>query len=198
VATVPSSITWTAGTIPTAAQFNSNIRDPINFFKIPPRVAVAWNATPVTRTATATWELMRWNVDINDTDGIHDPVTNNSRLVAATAGMYHVWCNIVWEEHSLQAYDGARGIMIRKNSAGAVGTGTLIGIDHRKCNTNPLERYGASQQGADGYAALAVNDYVEAFAYDTDDDTVFGTPVGCYLDPSSYGAHRFGMTWVSI
>lgn len=199
VPTAPTA--FVPGNIPSATNMNTSVRDAINFFLNPPRCSVRDNRGTVTRTATGTWELLAWNVDVVDTDAIHDPVTNNSRLIAKTAGMYYVWFNIQWELHNTQAYDGERGVMIRKNSAGAVGTGTLVGIDHRASNSNPLEKWAASMQGVAAYVAMAVNDYVECFAYDNDDDTTgfpAFTPVGCYLDTTDYNAHRFGMEWVSI
>lgn len=196
---VPNPKTWAPGNIPTAAEFNTDIRDAIGFFKAPPRAQTRHNAT-ITRASRTTWSLLPWNNEITDTDGgMHDNATNNSRLIAKTAGRYHVWANVTWEDHSVQPFEGDRGLQIRKNSAGAVGTGTLIAVDHRHCKTTAIGSHGASQQGCDGYVSMAVNDYVECFVYDADDDTVpIATPTGCYLEPQTWAAQRFGMVWVSI
>ena len=193
---VPSPTTWTPGNIPSAAQFNADIRDAITFFKAPPRSQVMHNAT-ITRPSRTSWSLVPWNTEITDTDAMHDNVTNNSRLIAKTAGRYHVWVNITWEDHLVQAFEGDRGVQIRKNSAGSIVTGTLIGIDHRHCKTTAVGSQGASQQGCDGYVSLAVNDYVECFVYDADDGTSGGA-VGCSLEPQVWAAQRFGMNWISI
>jgi hypothetical protein len=197
MATIPVAFTYADNTIATAAQFNAQIKDAQNFLKSVPRAQVMHNAL-ITRPTQTSWSLVPWNLDIDKTDGggMHSTVTNNSRVIALTAGVYHCWVNITWEDHAIQAFDGDRGVQIRKNSAGNVGTGTLVGVDHRHCFTNPTPAVGASQHGCEGYIFLAVNDYIETFVYDADNDTS-GGPVGCYLDPAVWFAQRFGMRWVS-
>lgn len=190
---------YVPGNIPTASDFNTFIRNAINYFVNPPR-AIAKNTTgTITRTATATWQLMTWNNQVDDTDAIYDPAgTHPERMIIVTPGRYHVWLNCVWENHNVQPYDGDRGIQIRKNSGGLVTGGDIVAVDHRASNSNPNTTYSATQQGCDGYFSMAATDYFECFAYDTDDDTVLGSPVGCYLDTTRHNSHRFGVQWVSI
>jgi len=198
----PSQQLWVAGRIPTAAQFNDDIRDAINFFKTPPRAQATHNAT-ISRPNRTSWSVIPWNTTVTETDGssMHNPGSNaGQRLVAQSAGYYYCWCNLTWEDHTAQPFDGTRGCAIRKNSAGSAAGGELVGIDQRHCKTNAIGSHGASQQGCDGYVFLAVNDYIEAFAYDADNDTVGfpSTDVGCYLEPQTWSAQRFGMIWVSV
>lgn len=194
--TVPNpKSNWVAGTVPTANEFNSNIRDAINFFLSPPRVQVTHSAT-ITRPSPASWSLIPWNTEAADADSTHDPVTANSQLVAKTPGLYHVWANITWEDHAASFYDGDRGVQIRKNSGGSNSLGTLIGIDHRHCNTLQLVgSSGASFQGCDGFVWMnGSTDYVECFAFDDDNDS---GGVGCSLKPNRWAAQRFGMVWIA-
>lgn len=205
---IPVPTIWADNTIPLASQFNTDIKGTVNFLRSVPRAQVMHNATIQRTTGGPTsngrtnWSVLPWNVDIDKTDGsaMHNTSTNNSRIIAQTAGVYHVWANITWEDHTSQSFDGDRGIQIRKNSAGAVGTGTLIGVDHRHCKTQLFGGQGATQQGCEGYVSMAVNDYLEVFVYDADDDVVpiVLTACGCFLEPQTWFAQRFGMRWVSI
>jgi len=204
--TVPNpKSNWVAGTVPTANEFNSNIRDAINFFLSPPRAIArdthAGSGNPIVRSTPTAWSLIPWNTTVAETDGasMHDPSTtaSSAKLVAQTAGLYHVWASINWEDHTIFPFDGDRGLQIRKNSGGSASGGTLIAIDHRHCKTSAVGAHGASQQGCDGYVSLAVNDYVESFAFDDDNDTVGGNPSGCYLWPGTWNAARFGMVWIA-
>lgn len=58
------------------------------------------------------------NQDRYDTDAIHDPSTNNSRLTCKTAGVYHIHGQIMWATHAT----GLRSAVIRLNGT------TIIGI----------------------------------------------------------------------
>ena len=203
MATIPTTKTWAVNDIPTAAEFNQYVRDAHNFFKAPPRVLVKSNVD-LTRSSRTSWSLVTWNTPIAETDGTNGHVSGQpSRIVALTAGRYHVWCNIQWEDHTVQLSEGDRGIQIRKNSGGSDSGGASVGIDHRHAQTAanvPNTAPGCSQQGVEGFVSLAVNDYVEVFAYDADDDTTGIFPTvdsGCTLDLTRYNAARFGMVWIS-
>jgi hypothetical protein len=50
--------------------------------------------------ADITWTILAFDSEDWDTDGIHDTVTNNSRLTCQTAGKYVVFANIGWAGNS--------------------------------------------------------------------------------------------------
>jgi len=57
------------------------------------RVTHSVNQSILDSTATIlAFDTERW-----DTDGIHDPVTNNSRLTVVTAGKYVICANVEWD-----------------------------------------------------------------------------------------------------
>ena len=198
VPTVPAT-PYSPGNIPNQTDFNTYIRDAQNFFLNVPRVVAKSSTGTVARSTPTNWDPVAWNAEDMDNDTSHDTVTNNSRLIAKTAGTYYAWVSIVWENHSVQAYDGLRACVIRKNSAGSPVGGSQVALDRRASNSNPNGNYTASNQGCGGYVALAVNDYVEVLVYDNDDDTIpISTAVGCYLETTIYASMRFGMQWVSI
>ena len=91
MATVPNPITWAPGNIPTASQFNTDVRDAITFFVSPPRVMVKNSATSASITPL-TWTRLDWNQEDSDPDGIHGATTQ--RLIAVTAGRYFVTIHV--------------------------------------------------------------------------------------------------------
>lgn len=187
MATVPNNKTWSPGNIPTAAEFNTNIRDAINFYKAPPRVLV--KNSVVQDLVNATWTALTWNQEDADTDGIHSTSSNTSRLTAVTAGRYFVTISIRWEDHIL-GYSGVRGVQVRKNSAGAVGSGSCVCIDMRHHQDNLTGSIGAANQSTCGYVYLGVGDYVEAFGYQTDGGN-------SEVSHTTTSGNRFGAIWVS-
>jgi len=56
--------------------------------------------------------IITWNQEDYDTDGMHDNVTNNSRITIKTAGKYSVMAQFEWASNS----SGKRIIDIMKNS----------------------------------------------------------------------------------
>jgi len=71
------------------------------------RVTKSADQTLSNNTATA----VAWDVETFDTDGLHDNVTNNSRLTAAITGKYLVGATLVYIENQT----GGRGVHVRKN-----------------------------------------------------------------------------------
>ena len=59
-----------------------------------------------------TTTVITWNQEDYDTDGMHDNVTNNSRITIKTAGKYSALAQIVWASNST----GKRIVNITKNS----------------------------------------------------------------------------------
>lgn len=142
----------------TAARFNS-IATALNFLLNPPEV----NATNTAGTSIPNnvLTLVPFASETKDTgptwDGaMHDNVTNNSRVVATTAGTYRVEARIAFAANAT----GRRAISVRLNSGGSGSGGTqqfAIGI------ANP----GAGDLAVCKDAievSLAANDYIEVFA----------------------------------
>jgi len=60
-----------------------------------------------------TWTTLTFDSEAYDTDGIHDPSTNNSRLTCRTAGKYLVYFALNWHGNDT----GYRHTRLRKNGA---------------------------------------------------------------------------------
>jgi hypothetical protein len=137
---------------------NLDIRDAVNFLLSPPRAACYRAADK--STADATYVVYDMDLELYDpyTPAAHSTVTNNSRLIAAEAGLYTVKTHVSWAANST----GSRSVMLRKNAAGSSVGGTLI-ID-----TSTLPSAGAA-----GFLGLTVdtqlnaNDYIEVFTKQT-------------------------------
>jgi hypothetical protein len=86
-------MTFTAGTVLTAAQLNSNLRDPINFIITPP-LLICRQAVATQPLTNGVWTPINMDAEDIDRDGMHSTVTNPSRATAQTAGYYDV-CGIV-------------------------------------------------------------------------------------------------------
>lgn len=96
--------------------------------------------------ANVTPTALALNSETYDTDGMHDPVTNNSRVTFQKAGKYLVIANVVWANYGT----GYRFLSIRKN-----GTTTLANVS--------VVPGGVTEQ-AQAVATIAnfvVGDYVE-------------------------------------
>ena len=87
--------------------------------------------------------IITWNQEDYDTDGMHDNVTNNSRITIKTAGKYSVMAQFEWESNST----GKRIIDIMKNSI-AVGKANYLAS-------------GSSQHTVSFVGDLAVDDILE-------------------------------------
>lgn len=192
MATVPNPKTWSPGNIPTATEMNTDLRDAINFFKAPPRVLVKNNAQ--VDIPPQAWTLLTWNTEDADTDAMHSTSSNTSRLVAATAGRYEVKLQIRWEDHLDP--EGVRACQIRKNSAGAVGSGNLVTADIRHHQDYLTGDHGASIQHCTGYIYLAASDYVEAFVWHNQNTPIVGYD-NSLVEHDMGDNIRFGALWVS-
>lgn len=92
---------------------------------------------------------LAFNTEKYDTDTIHDPSTNNSRLTCKTAGQYTISASIQFASNST----GSRSILIVLNGT------TIIGSDQRRAADI------ATTCNLSIDYVLAVNDYVEVQAY---------------------------------
>jgi len=86
VATVPVEMTAVAGAVLTAAQWNSNVRDAINFIIAPPLALL--RQTVSQSIANGAWVPVNLDTEDLDRDNAHSTVTNTSRYTAQTAGYY--------------------------------------------------------------------------------------------------------------
>lgn len=191
MATVPSPRTWAPAEIPTATHFNADIRDPVNFYKRPPATIV--KATTTVSIASETWTVVSWNdTDVVDTDAIHDPAVNNSRLIAVTAGWYHFFAHVRWG--AVADNIGLRGLQVRKNSGGAVAGGTRMGFDMRHSNNFTLDNSGC---GLTGFAQLTAGQYLDCWVYH-DHTNGIATPTALNLNLNdTTSSPRFGMVWIA-
>lgn len=94
-----------------------------------------------------TWNNLAFNSERWDTDGIHDTVTNNSRLTCQTAGKYLVIANVNWESNTT----GQRIVAIRYNAGG-----TRYGQVLQQATS-----FYAPNQVVSTIVEMAVGDYVE-------------------------------------
>ncbi len=98
--------------------------------------------------SNATWTALAFNSERFDTDGIHDNTTNNSRLTAKTAGKYVIMANTYWTNNSI----GKRSLVLRVNGATDIGHHQVLASGQTPVSLATIYE-------------LAVNDYVEAWAF---------------------------------
>jgi hypothetical protein len=98
------------------------------------------------------YTVLAFNSERFDTDNIHDNATNNTRLTCKTAGKYLIVANASFESNAT----GSRALKIMLN-----GTGD-IGIVHQMSITGGL---GPANLSLSTIYDLAINDYVELYAY---------------------------------
>ena len=101
----------------------------------------------------ATITVLAFNSERYDTDAIHDPVTNNSRLTAKTAGKYVISANVLYAPHST----GVRYLRIRLNGA----------IYIAMVRDDAIAAPETSDLSVTTIYSLSVNDYVEVIVYQT-------------------------------
>jgi hypothetical protein len=106
--------TKTSGDGFTAAEFNQNVRDNVEFLHAPPRCAVSLSANVSVPNNTDTDVL--FNVEDYDTDAMHSLSANLDRVVAKTAGLYLVSAGIEFAANDA----GARQVQIKVNNGDAV------------------------------------------------------------------------------
>lgn len=82
------------GHLLTAAQWNTDAVENIKFLHDRPHCSLQKSATQSLTSGVAT--VVSWNVEINDTDVMHDNVTNNSRITIKTSGIYLFVCTLEW------------------------------------------------------------------------------------------------------
>lgn len=88
MATVPSQSTVSAGGTLTAALWNDDVRDAINFFLNPPSGQFRQSAAQ--SIANNTYTALLFDVEESDNDSGHSTVANTSRYNAVTAGRFQL------------------------------------------------------------------------------------------------------------
>lgn len=106
-------------------------------------------------TSTGNYTVVALDGEEDDTGSMHDTVTNNSRITAPTAGLYMVTAQV-----EMASATGFKGLQVRKNAAGAAGSGTQV------AQANVTQGTGSNALGPSlaRPIRLAANDYVEMFA----------------------------------
>lgn len=166
MATIPVQKTWADSTIPTHTEFNTNIKDAVNFLLRPPRVIVRRSSNQTI--PCESWTRVDWSTDdSDDPDGMY-PGDHNSRIAIVTPGWYEVKVSARWEStppNSFGGQNGARAIVAYVNSGGTIGGDFEIGSDRRRATDNISPNYGHGCQSFSGVCDLGVGDYIEVFAW---------------------------------
>lgn len=89
MATVPITRTWVAGEVVTAAHFNTNIRDVLNYLLAPPILEITQTVAQAIANNTAT--ALTFTTEVIDSSGMHSTVSNTSRATAVYPGYYKFW-----------------------------------------------------------------------------------------------------------
>lgn len=157
MATVPTPLTAAAGAKATATSFNAGVKTPLEWeLTNYPRVH-AHNVAGTTITNATAWTLVPFDAETYDTDSMHDPTTNNSRIVFTTAGLYEVDYQVVLVG-SLTTFPTVARLNIRLNAAGASGGGTVLKV---------LDYGNAHVMSTRFCRVFSAADYIEIFASQT-------------------------------
>jgi hypothetical protein len=146
-----SPSTAVTGTIEPAADWNTTVRDNLNFLATPPSVRVFNSAALAIATSArtaVTFDSERRKTDV----GMHSTVTNTSRLVCTVAGNHLITGHVDWAGNAT----GVRQCEFRLNGV------TLIAI-----SAGPANAGGGPQLSVSTTWGLVVGDYVEMTVYQT-------------------------------
>lgn len=167
-------ITWTAGSYPTAAQFNANIRDNVSFLANPPACRVYHNAAQALTTAVEA--SLAFNSERFDTNTMHDTVTNNSRITFTTAGLYVVTLNVTFASNAT----GNRVTTIRLNGA------TYLAYDIRAAVNGDTTNVAVTT-----IYKFAAADYVEARCFQNSGGNL-------NVNSTANSTPEFAATWIGL
>jgi hypothetical protein len=157
MATVPVPDTWATGGKITASKLNT-LRDSLRWLGLTTGGGTPAPYCNVFRTgalspATATFTIVSFDAEVDDTDSMHDLVTNPSRVIAQTAGEYLMTYGVVFAANAT----GRRVAQLQKNSGGTAGVNTFSVIN---VPTSPVGSFGVTGTATQRFAAA---DYVEMF-----------------------------------
>lgn len=89
MATVPTTFTYSSGSVLTAAQLNTYLSAAVSFFLAVPTCELRQTVAQ-SLANTPTISQITFDTEDVDNDGMHSTVTNTSRVTAQTAGRYQV------------------------------------------------------------------------------------------------------------
>ena len=141
-------MTWVVGALETAAAFNTQFRDNFLFLSSPPRVKVRGTPSQSIPTGVNT-AITATGADSFDSDNMHSPTVNPSRITASTAGLYQFSGCVSFGPSAT----GARTLYWAKNG---------VTVDSATTQT-PGNAYSYTIVAPTKYIYLAVGDYVELF-----------------------------------
>jgi len=113
--------------------------------------------------ADSSTTIIALNQSAYDTDDMHDPSTNNSRVKATTAGTYQILGSIAWASNAT----GRRLIYLRYNGSGS---GETVEVD---TNQN-----GAHYMQVSAQHVFTADQYVELLVYQSSGDALNATTAG--------------------
>lgn len=166
--------TWAQGEYPTAAQFNTNIRDASGFLFNPPACRV-YNNAAINIATSGVAQALTFNTERYDTDSMHDVAVNTGRITFNTAGLYLVFATVEFAANAT----GFRQAYIRLNGV----TPILV-----QTNQAPPATIG-SQLNVAGVYKFAAADYVECIVQQ-------GSGGALNVTSSANFSPEFGATWV--
>lgn len=107
--------TWSDAVAPTAAELNEQIRDNLDYLKTELVTIEDFNGAKVYQNAdqaitASSWQSIAFNSEIRDDAGMHDTVTNNSRLTVVTAGKYLICALIKFDPAPIDGKYASFGI----------------------------------------------------------------------------------------
>jgi hypothetical protein len=103
----------------------------------------------------ATYSAISFDNEEYDTDGMHDTVTNNSRITIKTPGLYDIKATVLWQANTV----GTRFLYLRKNGSGNSITGAIA------LASSPTSPAYETAQQISATLLLAAGDYLEVVGY---------------------------------
>lgn len=132
--------TWATSEVVTAAMLNTHLRDNLNWLHGHHGCLLFKSANQTV--ASGNNDVISWNSESYDTDALHDPVTNNSRITIPTGldGYWALWWKITTDADA--ANHNVNVIRLRKNAAGVNSGGTLLSVNNMTMHTNANAQVG--------------------------------------------------------
>lgn len=164
MASIPAFVTWVAGSVVSAAQLNSQIRDAGNFQLAKPYCNI-FNGAGVATTSAA-YSLVPFDAETEDNDNMHSTSTNPSRIICQTPGLYLLNIGVSWPANNALIN---RRFQSRLNAAGNVANGSLIiAVDSGSASTGSASTGNNNlPQGSFWYRFANIGDYAEMWVFQT-------------------------------
>ncbi len=178
MATVPAPRTVAAGDGVTAALWNRDVRDSVNFLVGPPIALL--RQTVAQSIPNNVFTVLLFDVEDLDRDGGHSTTADTSRYTAKTAGYYMVSVNVGYSANTT----GGRALGLQKTTAAGVTT-NVSGIV-----STPASGYDA-HLSITRLLYLAVGDYVEAKTHQNSGGALNTRVVDLFSQPAMH------ILWVS-